>query len=404
MASSGAGVMATRSVEVARSHNVRLHVRSTFGDDDGTWIREEDETMLEKALISAVVHQREETVYRVSGTIAGAALRRARRRAASTSTRSSRTATRSCSPPRSSDRRDAERALDGLDVEWSARDDLGKVSLVGAGMKSHPGVAAKVFATLEAAGIESPIVSTSPIKIACHIRSEDVDTRRAARCTRRSTLARPRIGVVGATGAVGRVTVALLRERGHDDVRLFASARSAGTEIDGVRVEEATPEALSAGDLDVVLLLGRHVRVARARPARRRRRGGRRRQVVGLPAPGRRAARRPRGERRARARARRDRRQPELLRDPAHVRAEAAARRGRPRARPRRDLPVGVRRGRRGDGAARATSRTDEHDLADGLGLRRRGVRRGGEAPRRDAEDPRAPRAADHAPPACACR
>ena len=66
-------------------------------------------------------------------------------------------------------------------------------------------------------------------------------------------MARPRIGVVGATGAVGRVTVALLRERGHDDVRLFASARSEGTEIDGVRVEHATAEALSAGDLDVVL-------------------------------------------------------------------------------------------------------------------------------------------------------
>jgi aspartate-semialdehyde dehydrogenase len=62
-----------------------------------------------------------------------------------------------------------------------------------------------------------------------------------------------RIGVVGATGAVGRVTVGLLRERGYDDVRLFASARSAGTEIDGRVVEEATPEALAAGELDVAL-------------------------------------------------------------------------------------------------------------------------------------------------------
>ena len=63
----------------------------------------------------------------------------------------------------------------------------------------------------------------------------------------------PRIGVVGATGAVGRVAVELLRERGYDDVRLFASARSAGSEIDGRVVEEATPEALAAGDLDVAL-------------------------------------------------------------------------------------------------------------------------------------------------------
>src|SRR4029453_1203634 len=68
MASSGARVMATRSIEVARSHNVRLHVRSTFNTAEGTWIRQEDETMLEKALISGVVHQREETVYRVRGT------------------------------------------------------------------------------------------------------------------------------------------------------------------------------------------------------------------------------------------------------------------------------------------------------------------------------------------------
>jgi aspartate-semialdehyde dehydrogenase len=59
--------------------------------------------------------------------------------------------------------------------------------------------------------------------------------------------------VVGATGAVGRVTLALLRERGYEDVRAFASARSAGTSLDGLRVEEATPEALSAGDLDICL-------------------------------------------------------------------------------------------------------------------------------------------------------
>jgi aspartate-semialdehyde dehydrogenase len=63
----------------------------------------------------------------------------------------------------------------------------------------------------------------------------------------------PRLGVVGATGAVGRVVVELLGERGFDDVRLFASARSAGTEIGGRGVEEATPDALAAGDLDVCL-------------------------------------------------------------------------------------------------------------------------------------------------------
>jgi aspartate-semialdehyde dehydrogenase len=62
-----------------------------------------------------------------------------------------------------------------------------------------------------------------------------------------------RIGVVGATGAVGPVALALLRGRGYENVRAFASARSAGKTVDGVVVEEATPEALAAGDLDLCL-------------------------------------------------------------------------------------------------------------------------------------------------------
>jgi aspartate-semialdehyde dehydrogenase len=62
-----------------------------------------------------------------------------------------------------------------------------------------------------------------------------------------------RIAVVGATGAVGRVTMTLLRERGYDNVRAFASSRSAGTEIDGVRIEEAAPDALEAGGIDIAL-------------------------------------------------------------------------------------------------------------------------------------------------------
>jgi aspartate-semialdehyde dehydrogenase len=62
-----------------------------------------------------------------------------------------------------------------------------------------------------------------------------------------------RIGIVGATGAVGAITLELLRERGYDAVRAFASARSAGSTLDGLTVEEATPEVLSAGDLDLCL-------------------------------------------------------------------------------------------------------------------------------------------------------
>ncbi len=63
----------------------------------------------------------------------------------------------------------------------------------------------------------------------------------------------PRIGVVGATGAVGTVTLELLRARGYRNVRAFASSRSAGKRLGDLVVEEATPEALAAGDLDLCL-------------------------------------------------------------------------------------------------------------------------------------------------------
>ena len=174
MASSGARVIATRSVEVARSHTVTLHVRSTFNEAEGTWVREEDKSMLEKALISGVVHQREETVYRVEGA-APAQLFGALASASVNVDTIVQTGPEIVFSAPVDDRVDATRVLESLGVTWSARDDLGKVSLVGAGMKSHPGVAAKTFATLQEAGIEAAVVSTSPIKIACHVPSTDVE-------------------------------------------------------------------------------------------------------------------------------------------------------------------------------------------------------------------------------------
>jgi aspartate-semialdehyde dehydrogenase len=66
-------------------------------------------------------------------------------------------------------------------------------------------------------------------------------------------VAEQRIGVVGGTGAVGSVTLQLLEQRGYGDVRVFASARSAGRTIGRHSIEEATPEALSRGDVDVFL-------------------------------------------------------------------------------------------------------------------------------------------------------
>jgi aspartate kinase len=65
--------------------------------------------------------------------------------------------------------------LDRLSARWSADSELGQVSVVGAGMRSHPGVAATAFATLEEHGIEPVIVTTSPIRISCHVHREAVE-------------------------------------------------------------------------------------------------------------------------------------------------------------------------------------------------------------------------------------
>src|SRR4051794_8182193 len=78
-------------------------------------------------------------------------------------------------PAPSEDRVDAERTLARLGAEWSLRHHLGKVSVVGARMKSHPGVAAKTFATLRAQKVEPAVVTMSAIKIACHVPTGDVE-------------------------------------------------------------------------------------------------------------------------------------------------------------------------------------------------------------------------------------
>ena len=179
MSASGAKVIALRSVEFARSHGVRLHVRSTFVESQGTWIREEDERMLEKAMISGVTHTLEEAVYRVEnvtlerlfGTLAEAGVN------VDTIVQTGGEIVFSAPVE---DGEATAAALDSLGVAWSSRADLGKVSLIGAGMKSHPGVAARFFAVLAEEGIEPQVVSTSPIKISSNVPREDVERAVAA--------------------------------------------------------------------------------------------------------------------------------------------------------------------------------------------------------------------------------
>ncbi|MBA2361175.1 MAG: aspartate kinase [Actinobacteria bacterium] len=174
MAASGAKVLQLRSVEFARSHGVKLQVRSSFSEAAGTWIREEDERMLEKAIISGVTHTLEETVYRVEGVALARLFDALSDAGVSVDTILQTSAEIVFSGP-TSEAADTSAALDRLGVAWSAREDLGKVSLVGAGMKSHPGVAGKTFATLAELGIAPEIVNTSPIKIACFVDRDCVE-------------------------------------------------------------------------------------------------------------------------------------------------------------------------------------------------------------------------------------
>ena len=174
MAASGAKVLQLRSVEFARSHGVKLHVRSSFSDAHGTWIREEDERMLEKAIISGVTHTLEEAVYRVEGVDAARLFEALSDAGVSVDTIVQTGPEIVFSGP-SVDGTDTAAALDRLGASWSSRDDLGKVSVIGAGMKSHPGVAGRTFATLAELGVEPEIVSTSPIKIACFVDRERVE-------------------------------------------------------------------------------------------------------------------------------------------------------------------------------------------------------------------------------------
>jgi len=174
MAASGAKVLALRSVEFARNHGVKLHVRSTFTGDEGTWITEEDERMLEKAMISGVTHTLEEAVYRVSGTDRADLFDALADAAVSVDTIIQTGDDIVFSAP-IEDRAATEAALGRLDANWEERDDLGKVSVVGAGMKSHPGIAARTFQTLRELGVEPDLVATSPIKIAFYVPQRDVE-------------------------------------------------------------------------------------------------------------------------------------------------------------------------------------------------------------------------------------
>ena len=174
LAASGAKVLQLRSVEVARNYGVKLHVRSTFSDDDGTWVTEEDERMLEKAIISGVAHTFDEAVYRVQ-SVDRADLFAALADAGVNVDTIIQTGDEIVFSAPLADRGDAEAALQRASADCDCIEGLAKISLIGAGMKSHPGVAARTFATLREIGTEARFIVTSPIKISFFVARADAE-------------------------------------------------------------------------------------------------------------------------------------------------------------------------------------------------------------------------------------
>jgi aspartate kinase len=189
MAASGAGVLQLRSVEYARNHGVRIHCRSSFEDAPGTVVLAEGETM-EQPLITAVTHSTSEARVTLVGVPdePGAAARIFEALAEvhvnvdmivqNEPSTGGGLAEISFTVPRD-DLRAARAALEPLAgksfQELYAHEEMGKVSIVGAGMRSHPGVAAKVFGVLAHEGVNIDMISTSPIKISCVIDRDRVE-------------------------------------------------------------------------------------------------------------------------------------------------------------------------------------------------------------------------------------
>jgi len=188
MTACGCPKPAMRSVEFARTWGVRLHIRSAFTWEPGTWVQEEDPSM-EQAIVSAVVHDTSEAKVTVAGVPdqPGIAARLFRLLADADvnvdmivqNTSDHGVTDISFTVPHE-DLPKSQEITSSLAAEISATGvtsdgGIARVSLVGAGMKSNPGVAATTFETLAAAGINIEMISTSAIRISCIVRESQVE-------------------------------------------------------------------------------------------------------------------------------------------------------------------------------------------------------------------------------------
>ena len=188
LAAAGAQVLAVRAVEYARKYDIPIHVRSSFTDYDGTWVREEDDTM-ESPIIRAVTYTTDEARVTVRGVpdrpgVAAevfTALADAHVNVDMIIQNSSEEGHTdiSCTIP-AEDSAAADRALQAIVASlgakgFSSNEGIAKVSVIGAGMRTHPGVAALMFKTLADLGINLDMISTSPIKISAVIDKSRAD-------------------------------------------------------------------------------------------------------------------------------------------------------------------------------------------------------------------------------------
>jgi aspartate kinase len=188
LAAAGARVLQSRSVEVARRSGLRLHVRSSFDDEaPGTWVQEDAE--MEDVLISGVALETDEAKVTFGGVPDKPGVAAALFKAVAGASVSVDMIVQNVSHEGATDLSftaplpdlpNLEAALDGIarDVgarSWSVDDGVAKVSLVGAGMKSQPGVAAEMFDALAGEGVNIEMISTSPIRISCVVRRTDAE-------------------------------------------------------------------------------------------------------------------------------------------------------------------------------------------------------------------------------------
>ncbi len=186
MAGAGAGVLMLRSVEFGSKFNVPLHVRSSFHEGEGTWVRD---SAMEQPVVSGVVHDASEAKVTVFGVPdrPGVAARIFEPLAEAgivvdlivqnVSSESVADVSFTVS------RLDLARAVEiagSLAEEIGAagvdsQEKIAKVAIVGGGMRSHPGVAARMFATLADAGINIEMISTSPVRVSCVVAEDRVE-------------------------------------------------------------------------------------------------------------------------------------------------------------------------------------------------------------------------------------